>query len=131
MQLDDVLSTADIAQDAGMVLTTKLVGEVRCPSGRLVARDPLSGADAPAFNMVVPPGSYEASLRYLFKPASKYTFFDVVALVLRIRAGAASAWALALTPGDPDPDDLVADRVYGFAVDSATAAIMDVGAQRH
>src|SRR5512144_2035734 len=98
MTLDELLEEGDLEQPTGHVLRTHYVGDVKLTSGALVARDPLAGGDAPAFHVTVRPGSYRATLRYLFSPKAPatYTFFDIVALVLRFEAGPCVRWSLAL-----------------------------------
>ncbi len=123
----DQLLDEEVTLSTGMNVKAHALGEIDLPSGRLVARDPLSGSSAPPFSIDIAPGHYPVSVRMLVAPSAtgRTAFHDIAALVIRFRAERCARWELAVTDDDPDPSELRAGAAPGFMVDSATAALLD------
>jgi hypothetical protein len=132
LTLDDLLD-GETPIESGNVLRTVSLGTLELPTGQLAARDPLAGADTPAFNLAITPGRYPVSMRVIFTPNAPASrlYFDVAALVIRFRPGPCARWDIALTDLDPPKEELRAGRFPGFMVDTAHAALLDVTAQSY
>lgn len=128
--LDELLA-GTVPLESGNVLRVHELGELVLRTGKLVARDPLAGSEAPPFDLDIPPGNYPVSLRVIHLPnaPATYKYNDVAALVLRLRDTAVVRWDIALTEHDPPRDELRAGSFPGFMVDSAHGAFLDAVAQ--
>ncbi|WP_432825682.1 DUF4241 domain-containing protein [Dactylosporangium sp. CA-092794] len=99
-------------------------GQLRLPSGGLIAADPSSlDLGTKPFSVTVPPGSYPVSV-------SLATFVDdprhsrVTAARLEVADRPAVRWALALRDGQ-EPLDLGYREFFGFGVDAGMACFVD------
>lgn len=86
-----------------------------------MACDPFTSPDAEAFTVALAPGSYPLTLSI-----AQYEDDDqrVAGAMLQVMPRPAVTWEMALLPGE-NPDELDADEVYGFAVDSAVGCLID------
>ncbi|SHN47167.1 DUF4241 domain-containing protein [Cryptosporangium aurantiacum] len=111
------LAYEDATEDS--IVELREAGELRMPTGRLVAADPypLEFGNKP-FTETVPPGSYPVIISYL--PDSGTT----AAARLVIRDEPVERWELALCAGQ-DTIALGDGEFYGFGVDTGTACFVD------
>ncbi|WP_410662973.1 DUF4241 domain-containing protein [Amycolatopsis sp. lyj-84] len=102
-------------------------GELRMPSGRLVASDPaFLDAEAGHFTVTVPPGAYRvelAMIRFVDEPAHE----RAAAAKLVVADVPVVTWEAALWPGQ-DALFLGDGEFYGYGVDSGTGCFADVTA---
>lgn len=114
-------------QDKRLQLSVHRAGELRLPSGRVIAADPSSlEFDAEPFTVVVAPGTYPVSI-------SLATFLDdarhsrVCATRLDVSDRPTVRWELALRDGQ-EPLDLGDREFFGFGVDAGMACLLDADA---
>ena len=108
-----------------VTLTSRALGPLVLPSGRVVAGDAFMLTGAPAFSRVLAPGDYVVSIVL----ASSATDARVAAAILRAAGGAPVRWQLATVPGQ-DAVSLAPDEFLGYAVDSGTGAFTSPEAAR-
>ena len=96
------------------------IGSLVCPTGRIVAADPLVFPESPAFNRSVPPGQYPVLLSVArFANDARVAF-----AMLRFAEQWPDRWELAVVPGaDGSAGDL------GYPVDAGLGCFMDADAQ--
>jgi len=119
------------------VIDVRIVGELKLPTGRLVAQDPGWGLHPKVlpFTVPIPCGRYLVTLSISHwdqsptpRIASPLRLVHAARLVVADRP--AASWELALQPGQ-DPAVLVEGRFFGFGVDSGTGCFMDASAREH
>jgi hypothetical protein len=101
-------------------------GQLRLPTGRLVAADAYALAAGVPFTVHTAPGRYPVSfsrLRRRDRPAPS----TVAAVRVEIRPGPVRSWELALRPY-PDPCALGSWQFFGFEVATGTACLADAAA---
>ncbi|MDO3702219.1 DUF4241 domain-containing protein [Micromonospora sp. C28SCA-DRY-2] len=105
-------------------LQVRHVGDLRLPSGRLVAADPawLEHAAVP-YTVTVPPGSYPVTLS-LARIGDDPRHVRVAAARLDVTDRPVRGWEMALRPGQ-DLLDLGHDEFFGFGVDAGMACFVD------
>lgn len=97
------------------------IGSLNLPSGEVIATDPFTSPDTAAFTRKVPPGQYPVIL-------SLASFADtdwavIAAAKIDFTGAEPVTWQLAIVSGQ-DPNDLKAGELFGFPVDSGTAAFL-------
>lgn len=108
---------------SGVPVTVMDIGDVRFPSGRVVACDPLvSLEDAPPFIQLVPPGTYP--IRICVVPHERYG--DRYACVkVEISDSVPVRYNLAMTGREDLSEDLEDGEFFGFDVDAGMGCIVD------
>jgi hypothetical protein len=100
------------------------VGRVSLPSGRIVACDPLTVADADPFVQAVIPGRYTVDLSLMREPGKG----ERVAMArVRFTNRQPAVWVMALRRGE-NLDTLGTGGYFGYTSDSGTGAFMDSAA---
>lgn len=119
------------------VIDVVVVGELKLPTGRLIAQDPGWGQhrEVTPFTVPIPPGRYPVTLsvsRWDQSPARRIAspLRLVNAAKLVVADEPAASWELALQPGQ-DPATLNEGHFFGFGVDTGTGCFMDAAASRH
>jgi len=118
------------------VIDVRAVGELKLPTGRLVAQDPRwEHRKVPPFSVPVPPGRYPVvvSISHWDESptagiASPLRLVNAVKLVVADQP--VTCWELALQPGQ-DPAALEEGQFFGFGVDSGTGCFFDAAAGDH
>lgn len=110
-----------------VTVRTVEIGDLKLPSGRVVAMDPFSDPRREPFTARVAPGRYPVVLS-LVQPEG-WPAPVIAAATLRFSQKAPVAWHLALTPGQ-DPGALEESEFYGFPVDAGTACFASPEAAR-
>ncbi|MEV5376029.1 DUF4241 domain-containing protein [Streptomyces nondiastaticus] len=116
------------------VVEPEHAGNLRLPTGRVVAADPAwLSADSEPFTVPVPPGTYPLVLGKVEQRSEwageEMTWEEITAAMLCIGDRRPTvAWEPALLPGQEVR--LLGDReFYGFGVDSGTGAFLDAAAR--
>lgn len=98
------------------------IGELKVPTGQIVACDPLAYPDSPPFTKKVKPGKYPVKI-YVAKTAESGDRYAVAKLEFSNKK--AIKWVMALTERD-DIDELTDKSDYfGFPVDAGLAGFYD------
>lgn len=118
-----------------VIVEVREVGQLRMPTGRLVAADPgvlYDGvpprlvADSVPFTAQVSPGAYPVALS-LVRWVDHPEHVTVAAGRLLISSEPVASWEMALRLGD-DPRTLGNGEFYGFGVDTGAACFVDAAA---
>lgn len=118
-----------ITNQTAATVEVRDVGQLRMPTGQLVACDPAFlqwPEDSPPFTVSVPPGSYPVTLsvaRWVDQPAH----VRVAAARLAVSEEPVHSWHLALRPGE-EPLTLGDGEFFGFGVDAGMACFVDAAA---
>jgi hypothetical protein len=104
---------------------TQLLGNVRLPSGRLVACDPFLCDDATPFAAPVPRGEFPLWIAIADMGEEHRLAFAKLAF----SSEPVVRWEMALPEGQ-DPSTLQPGEIFGYGVDSGTGAFMDLDAWR-
>jgi hypothetical protein len=119
------------------VIDVRAVGELKLPTGQLIAQDPGWGPrpQVPPFTVNVPPGRYPVilSISHWAQSATPGVASPkrlVNAAKLAVAEEPAASWELALQPGQ-DPAALEDGHFFGFGVDSGTGCFLDAAAREH
>jgi len=118
------------------VINVHAVGELKLPTGSLIAQDPRwEHPRVPPFTVPVPPGQYPVivSISHWDQSptagvASPLRLVNAAKLVVADQPVA--SWELALQPGQ-DPTALAEGQFFGFGVDSGTGSFLDAAASHH
>jgi hypothetical protein len=96
-------------------------GQLRLPSGKIVACDPFVNMDRPAFTVSVPAGEYSVRLALVEggNDARRVAFAR-----LAISSAPVVRWEMALVAGQ-DATTLKADEIFGYPVDAGTGSFLD------
>jgi hypothetical protein len=119
------------------VIDVHAVGELKLPTGRLIAQDPRWGIyrEVPPFTVPIPPGRYPVILSISHwdqspTPGTGSPLRLVNAAKLVVADQPATSWELALQPAQ-DPAALDEEQFFGFGVDSGTGCFIDAAAREH
>lgn len=117
---------ATITDEQGAVATlhTYALGELVAPTGRIIACDPLTAVEPPAFAQRVAPGRHlvVASVASLANGDVR-----VACLMLQLRETTVVRWEMARMEGQ-DEVELKADEFFGYPVDAGVGCLMDARA---
>lgn len=117
---------ATISDAQGIVATlhTYPLGELVAPTGQIIACDPLTALEPPAFAQRVAPGRHPvvASVASLANGDIR-----VACLMLRLRETPVVRWEMARLEGQ-DEVELKEDEFFGYAVDAGVGCLMDARA---
>ena len=122
----DVIDAAPATMPDGKAVTFDcyVLGQLRLPSGKIVAADGFIMFGAEPFTRSVKPGTYPVSVAVARLGDDQRIAFAQV----RFSDRRIAKWEMALTPGQ-DPSKLKADEIYCYGVDSGTGSFADPGAQ--
>ncbi len=98
-------------------------GQLKIPSGQIVACDPFIMDAEMAFNTLFPTGEFPVNLAVAkFKDDERIAFARI-----KFSDAPPVSWNMALYEGD-DITTLEADEIFGYGVDAGTGAFMDIAA---
>jgi hypothetical protein len=112
--------------DGTAIVHPRQIAELVVTSGEIVACDPLTMPDTPAFTTRVPPGRYPVvlSIAHLADGDQR-----VACAKVDFSAHPVARWEPALVAGQ-DPSRLGPEEFFGYGVDSGTSAFLDAEAAR-
>ncbi|MCD6073040.1 MAG: uncharacterized protein K0S42_3556, partial [Microvirga sp.] len=96
-------------------------GQLRLPSGKIIACDPFVSMDRPAFTVSVPAGEYPVRLALV---EGGNDARRVALARLAISSAPVVRWEMALVAGQ-DAATLKADEIFGYPVDAGTGSFLD------
>jgi hypothetical protein len=120
---------ARVLQDGLQIGERKLnhrhIGDLRLPTGELVACDPFVNPDAVPFNVRLPQGTFPVVLSIEENGADQRVAFACI----RFSSETPVTWEMMLV-GDQSASELKPDEISGYPVDSGTGCFMDRSAAK-
>lgn len=98
------------------------IGKIYIRSGKIVACDPLTTADMPAFEQIFPTGEFQVIL-HKEKESNCVAYVEIVFATNTIKQ-----WKMATLAGQ-NLDELQEDEIFGYPVSSGMGCLMDTEAQ--
>lgn len=104
-----------------VVLRRRAAGELTLTSGRVVACDPLTLADAEPFTRAAPIGTFPVTLSVAhFEDGDR----RVAGVLVRFADRGVARWEMAVHSGE-EPSELSEGEIFGYPADSGTGCFMD------
>ena len=105
----------EVRTDIGLArLECRVIGDLKLPSGRIIACDPMVEPDLPPFAVTVPPGTWPVGVTIAHAPEDQ----RIAAAWIRVSAADPVRWAAAQRAGRPERES----PAYG--VDSGTGGFV-------